>query len=322
MRPKRSRTSSDKGTSSARTPSSQAIVHDRVRSMILWGPPGVGKTTIGRVIRRADEGALRPLQAVLGASPTSAPSWRRRRSGAPTRGADARFRRRDHRFNKSQQDAFLPHVEDGTITLVGATTENPSFAVNAALLSRCKVYRLELLDEDDLVVLLSRALHDKDNGLGARGLSATTRRCAPSRASRGATGGARSRRSTWRPTLPRTGASPSRRWVARRAHAAPLRQVGRGALQRHERVHQIDARLGPGRGALLDDADARGGRRSLFLLRRMLIFASEDIGNADARALLVVAAADHAFQRMGMPEGMYHSRTRASTWRRRRNRTR
>src|SRR5579859_1821890 len=142
----------------------QAIAGDRVRSMILWGPPGSGKTTLARVIAGATRSHFVPFSAVLGSV------GELREIVAAARDRLAFHGQRTivlvdeiHRFNKAQQDAFLPHVEDGTIVVVGATTENPSFAVNAALLSRCKVFHLEPLEPADLLSLLRRALHDSDH---------------------------------------------------------------------------------------------------------------------------------------------------------------
>jgi putative ATPase len=138
------------------------IESDRVPSMVLWGPPGVGKTTLGRIIAERTKAHFVPFSAVLGSvgelreivrEAQERKSYRAERTIV--------FVDEIHRFNKGQQDAFLPHVEAGTVTLVGATTENPSFAVNAALLSRARVFRLEALPEPAIVALLRRALEDR-----------------------------------------------------------------------------------------------------------------------------------------------------------------
>ncbi|HEY2368243.1 MAG TPA: AAA family ATPase [Polyangiaceae bacterium] len=143
----------------------KAIRDDRVPSMILWGPPGSGKTSLGRVIAGQTKAELVQFSAVLGSLAELreiVEQARKRRSLQGQR--TIVFVDEIHRFNKAQQDAFLPHVEAGTIVLVGATTENPSFAVNAALLSRCKVFRLEPLADDALMSVLKRALEREHRG--------------------------------------------------------------------------------------------------------------------------------------------------------------
>ncbi|MFI5298075.1 MAG: AAA family ATPase, partial [Polyangiales bacterium] len=158
------------------TPLRRAIDAGRIPSLILWGPPGAGKTTIARLLAHAMPGAnarFVPFSAVLNGVPEL------RQILAEAREARAHRRARTllfideiHRFNKAQQDAFLPHVEDGTITLVGATTENPSFSVNAALLSRARAVRLQPLSLESVVAILRRALADREHGLGALELEA------------------------------------------------------------------------------------------------------------------------------------------------------
>src|ERR1700704_834410 len=149
-----------------------AIEKGSVSSMVFWGPPGSGKTTLGRLIAQYTDREFVPFSAVTEGiqkvREVVGEAQQRLQMGRQT----ILFVDEIHRFNKAQQDAFLPHVEAGTITLVGATTENPSFAVNAALLSRCKVFHLEALEDDVLVRLLARALMDADRGLGASGVTA------------------------------------------------------------------------------------------------------------------------------------------------------
>jgi putative ATPase len=286
-----------------------AIERDRVPSLILWGPPGSGKTSLAHVISRMTKTEFVAFSAVLGGVAElrliiDAARERRSYQGRGT----ILFVDEIHRFNRSQQDAFLPHVENGTVTLIGATTENPSFAVNAAVLSRCRVFHLEGLKEPDIVALLDRALHDEDRGLGERGVEATPEALAG---------------------IAKVAGGDARR-------ALGLLEVAVGLLQDGERTLDANAieRAGESRTLLYDksgeehynvtsafiksmrgsDPDAAlyylfrmldAGDDPLFLLRRMIIFASEDIGNADPRALEVAVNADAAFRRMGMPEGIY-----------------
>ena len=180
----------------------RAIATDRIPSMVLWGPPGVGKTTLGRILAEQTKHRFVAFSAVLGSIAelrTIVAEAKEKLAYAGER--TIVFVDEIHRFNKSQQDAFLPHVENGTITLIGATTENPSFAVNAALLSRSKVFRLESLGDADLVTLLARALADEKNGLGGMHLTRRPTRCsAPSPTSPAGTRGERSRPSSSPPT--------------------------------------------------------------------------------------------------------------------------
>jgi putative ATPase len=212
-----------------------------------------------------------------------------------------------HRFNKSQQDAFLPHLENGTVTLIGATTENPSFAVNAAVLSRCKVFRLEALSDTDLATLLRRALSDSERGLGARQLEADDD--ALQAIARSARGDARRALG-----LMETAVS-----LIEGDGRVDLALVERASEERtllydksgEEHYNVVSALIKSMRGS---DPDAaiywlmrmlEAGDDPLFILRRLMIFASEDVGNADPRALGIAVNADAAFRRMGMPEGLY-----------------
>ena len=289
---------------------STAIARDEVPSMILWGPPGTGKTTLAHVIAAETRARFATLSAVMSGvadlrKALQSAEEQRNLYGKRT----ILFIDEIHRFNKAQQDALLPHVERGTIVLVGATTENPSFAVNASLLSRAGVFALEPLEEASIVVLLERALRDDARGLGKLSCSASAE------------------------TL--KGIASSTQGDARRAldvlEAAAKHAVGQGEhkLQvQHieqalasstlrydksgeEHYNVVSAFIKSLRGS---DPDAAlywmmrmlsAGDDPLFVLRRMLIFASEDIGNADPNALRTAVAADSAFQRLGMPEGLH-----------------
>jgi putative ATPase len=288
----------------------RALASDRIPSMILWGPPGVGKTTLGRILAAQTKHRFVPFSAVLG----SVAELRVIVSDAKEKLAyhgerTLVFVDEIHRFNKSQQDAFLPHVENGTITVIGATTENPSFAVNAALLSRCKVFRLESLGEADLVTLLERALADETNGLGAMHLTA-----APDvlgAIAHVARGDARRALTTLEIAADYAKGSDATE-ITREAVAASQEEktlLYDKAGEEHYNV--VSAFIKSMRGS---DPDAalywmmrmlEAGDDPLFVARRMLIFASEDVGNADPRALVVASAADAAYRRMGMPEGLF-----------------
>jgi len=294
---------------SAGKPLAEAIANDRLSSMILWGPPGSGKTTLARLLSRSAKTEFVPFSAVLGGLPElreliAAAQERRSYQGRGT----VLFVDEIHRFNKGQQDAFLPHVEAGTIILVGATTENPSFAVNAAVLSRCRVFRLDALSIDDLARLLRRALTDREQGLGQKELTAED--AVLHGIADYARGDARRALS-----LLETAAE----LVDPNVKILDMATVDRATDERtllfdkkgdmHYDV--VSAFIKSLRGS---DPDAaiywmmrllEAGDDPLFVLRRMIIFAGEDVGLADPRALSVAIDADFAFRRLGMPEGMY-----------------
>jgi putative ATPase len=278
--------------------------------MILWGPPGSGKTTLARVIAAATRSAFVPFSAVLGSVADLRQFVAEARDRLAFHGQRTIvFVDEIHRFNKAQQDAFLPHVEDGTIVVVGATTENPSFAVNAALLSRCKVFRLEPLSVDELVELLKRALRDESSGLGAKHLSADD--LALRAIADMARGDARRAISTLEIVADWLDTTGGREIGLDAVSAAESHRPLLYDKAGEEHYNVVSAFIKSMRGS---DADAaiywmmrmlEAGDDPLFVSRRMLIFASEDVGNADPRALLVAASADAVLRRVGMPEATY-----------------
>jgi len=269
---------------------------------------GRSASTLSRVVAEHTNARFVPFNAVLGGVPELREILAEAKK---TRAYEGKrtilFVDEIHRFNKAQQDAFLPHVEDGTITLIGATTENPSFAVNAPLLSRCKVFRLQGLTEAHLIEVLRRALAAPEGLAGA--LRAEDEALAAIAAL--AQGDARRALTTLEMAaaeVERAGADVITREVLASAGEQKTLLYDKAG---EEHYNVISAFIKSMRGS---DPDAaiywlmrmvESGDDPLFLLRRMMIFASEDIGNADPRALEVAVAADAAFRRMGMPEGMY-----------------
>jgi putative ATPase len=287
----------------------RAIGQDRLFSMILWGPPGSGKTTLARILARETKSHFVSFSAVLsGVKEIRAvieEARRVRQLGRQT----ILFVDEIHRFNKAQQDAFLPHVESGLITLIGATTENPSFEVIAPLLSRCRVLVLNPLSEDDLVRLLRRALADAEQGLGGTGLGIEDG--ALETLARFADGDARAALN---------GLEAVAAFVAsEEGGGEPVtpERIGR-ILQRKSLLYDKEGEehynlISALHKSLRDsDPDAAlywlarmlaAGEDPLYVARRMIRFASEDIGNADPRALSLAVDALQSYHFLGSPEG-------------------
>ncbi|QRK08202.1 replication-associated recombination protein A [Archangium violaceum] len=280
----------------------RAIQQDQVPSLILWGPPGTGKTTLAHVIARSTGAAFESLSAVLsGVKDIRETVARAQERWRLHRQRTLLFVDEIHRFNKAQQDALLPHVEKGTVTLIGATTENPSFEVNAALLSRARVVTLRGLEEEELVALLRRAVADP-RGLGGKvevddealtfivqASGGDARRALTALEAAAAHGGPRVDKAIAEETL---------------QHKALLYDK---AGEEHYNV--VSAFIKSMRGSDVDAAlywmtrMLEAGEDPVFIFRRMVIFASEDIGNADPRALGVAVDALRAFELVGLPEG-------------------
>jgi putative ATPase len=288
-------------------PLRRAIDAGVLHSLIFWGPPGTGKTTLARVLALASGAEFAAFSAVTSGikdikEVIAVAAHTRQRTGRRT----IFFVDEIHRFNKAQQDAFLPHVESGTVVLVGATTENPSFEVNSALLSRSKVYVLQPLTQDDVVTILRRALTDTERGLGARGVEADDEGLAA--VARYANGDARVALNLLEQVVASLPASGSRRLTA--DMLADL--VDRRALlydKSGEEHYNIISALH--KSIRNSDADAavywlarmlEAGEDPMYVARRLVRFASEDIGNADPRALQLAIAAKDATHFLGMPE--------------------
>ncbi len=279
-------------------------------SMIFWGPPGVGKTTLAFIIARAMDAHFISFSAVLsGVKEIRAVIDEAKEHFKCYHKRTVLFVDEIHRFNKAQQDAFLHHVEDGTITLVGATTENPSFEVNAPLLSRCKVLVLEQLNEGHIRTIMSNALRDKERGLGR--MNVELKDDAFDFLARLSHGDARGALNALEAAamLAKPDQTGKRTITLEIAQEAMQRKALLYDSGGEEHYNVISAFIKSMRGS---DPDAAlywlarmldAGEDPLFIARRMVIFASEDIGNADPRALQLAVSVKDAFDFVGMPEG-------------------
>ncbi|HEY6838895.1 MAG TPA: replication-associated recombination protein A [Geobacteraceae bacterium] len=281
------------------------IETDQLTSLIFWGPPGSGKTTLARIIANATRAHFIFFSAILSGIKDIREIVKEAEDERKYRGSRTiLFVDEIHRFNKTQQDAFLPYVEKGTFTIIGATTENPSFEVIAPLLSRCKVLVLQQLSDEAIQTILQRATTDVERGLGSLGLSVDEDALAFM--AEQAQGDARIALNTL-DTAARLAKNGSLTLdVAREAVQKKPLLYDKGG---EEHYNVISAFIKSMRGS---DPDAAlywlarmidAGEDPIFILRRMVILASEDIGNADPRALQMAVAALQGFQLVGLPEG-------------------
>lgn len=285
-----------------------AIEKGELHSMILWGPPGSGKTTLARIMANKAQANFEQISAVLSGVKDIREIVERAKQSQQMNQPTILFVDEVHRFNKAQQDAFLPYVEDGTLTLIGATTENPSFELNNALLSRARVYVLKPLQIKDLLNVLERAITDKENGLGdqtiefAEGLREKMAQVAD--------GDARRALNLLEIAVSFADEKNGKLVISDET----LKEVLQHNWRRFDKggedfYNQISALHKAVRGSSPDASlywFARmidGGCDPLYIVRRVVRMASEDIGNADPRALRIALDAWETYERLGSPEG-------------------
>jgi putative ATPase len=290
-------------------PLRQALEKGQLHSLILWGPPGTGKTTLARLIARRADAEFMQLSAVMAGVKDIREAVERARSVRAERGRrTVLFLDEVHRFNKSQQDTFLPFVEDGTLIFIGATTENPSFEVNSALLSRARVYVLKSLGVDAIVKLLRRALEDRERGLGGRELHIDDEALVA--LAHAGDGDARRALGMLEVVADLATTQDGRSTITidqvREVAAGGRRRFDKGGEQFYDQISALHKSV---RGT---DPDAAlywfvrmldGGCDPNYLARRIVRMAVEDIGLADPRGQQVALDAWQTFERLGSPEG-------------------
>jgi putative ATPase len=286
----------------------RAVESGHVHSMILWGPPGCGKTTLALLLAKYSDAEFRAISAVL----SGLPEVRQVLAEAGARFAQGRrtvlFVDEVHRFNKAQQDAFLPHIERGSILFVGATTENPSFELNSALLSRCRVHVMEALSVDDVVVALRQALDDEERGLGGRGLQVGDAQLAL--IAQAADGDVRRGLTLLEIAAELVDEAGEGNTITDATLAQVLadrtRRFDKGGEQFYDQIsalHKSIRSSNPDAALYWFARMLDGGVDPVYLARRLTRMAVEDIGLADPRALQMATEAWDAYDRLGSPEG-------------------